>query len=231
MVCVYASYVNIQNFKANLAKTEFAAVINEYITKVQNQGLVKNEAAADNEKNSAVSGKESREETKVLDDNSKLDIMYDGFGNKTEARCFVNHPRLTCVVLSSAVSGQRKVLVYGQNGDIKELPEILLDKVTTASGDEIANSAGIYAARQQKTHSKDAQTTLAPTFPATLNQTEAGQSSIRNLPSEQIETENADYSELTTTGAEIKSSPAVRNIQPREIEKTSASNRQPEEKK
>ena len=144
---------------------------------------------------------------------------------------FNNHPRLTCVVLSSAVNGQRKVLVYGQNGDIKELPENLLDKVTTASGDEIANSAGIYAARQQKTQSGYAQTTPAPTFPTTLKQAEASQSSIRNLPSEQIETENADNSEPTTAASEIKSSPAVGNIQPRENEKPPASNRPPEEKK
>jgi len=51
------------------------------------------------------------------------------------------------------------------------------------------------------------------------------------VPSEQIETENADSSEQTTAGPEVKSSPAVGNIQPKENEKSSASNRQPEEKK
>lgn len=226
-VCIYASYANIQNFNASLAGEEFAAVVNDYVNKAQNRGLVNEKSPADREKNSLASGNSSQEQTKILDDNSKLNTMYDGSGNKTEARCFNNHPRLTCVVLSSAVNGKRQVLVYGQNGDIKELPEDMIDKVTTASGDEIANSAGVYAARQQTTQSAYAQTTPVPTLPATVRPTEGSQSSLQNSPGAQIKNENADASKSTTAGSEIKSSPAIGKIQPKENEKSSASNRQP----
>jgi len=227
-VCIYASYANIQKFNSSLAGEEFAAVVNDYVNKAQNRGRVNEKSLADGEKNSLASGNSSQEQTKILDDNSKLNTMYDGFGNKTEARCFNNHPRLTCIVLSSAVNGQRQVLVYGQNGDIKELPENMVDKVTTATADEIANTAGIYAARQQTTQSGYAQTTPVPTLPTTLRPTENSQSSIQSLPSEQIKTKNADNSKPTTAGSEIKSSPAVENIQPKANEKSSELNRQPE---
>ncbi len=228
-VCIYASYANIQKFNASLAGVEFAAAVNDYVNKTQNRGLVNERSPTDRGQNSLASGNSPQEPTKILDDNSKLNTMYDGSGNKTEARCFNNHPRLTCVVLTSAVNGQRQVLVYGQNGDIKELPEDMIDKVTTASGDEIANSAGVYAARQQTTQSGYARTMPTPTLPTTLRPTEGSQSSIQNLPGEQIKNENADTSNPTTAGSEIKSSPAIEKIQPKENEKSSASSRQPEE--
>ena len=230
-VCIYASYANIQKFNASLARVEFAAIVNDYVNKAQNSGLVNEKSLTDREKKLLTSGNGSQEQTKILDDNSKLNTMYDGSGNKTEARCFNNHPRLTCVVLTSAVNGQRQVLVYGQNGDIKELPEDMIDKVTTASGDEIANSAGIYAAQQQTSQTRYAQTTSVPTYPATRRPAEDSQTSIQNLPSEQINTENAGNSKPTTAGSEVKSSPAVGKMQPKENEKPFEPNRQPEEKK
>ena len=214
-ICIYASYANIQMFNASLDRMKYAAAVNDYVNKAQNGGQINESLPADSVKNSLASGNNNlQEQTQILDDNSKIQTMYDGFGNKTETRCFINHPRLTCLVLSTAAKGERQVLVYGQNGDIKKLPENMIDQATTASGDEIANSAGIYAARPQETQPISAQITPAPTLPITLRPTEDSQSSNQNFPNKQNETENVDNSEPATSDSKIKSSPTVGNIKP-----------------
>lgn len=228
--CIYASYVNVQKFQTSLAQTDVASVINAYLNKTQNKVPVNDPSFADREKNSSASGKEFRDQTKVLDDNSKLNTMYDRVGNKTEARCFDNHPRLTCVVLSAAVNGQRQVLVYGQNGDIKELPENMLDSVTTASGDELANSAGIYAARLRTAQTGNTQTSTAAVLPTPLIMSGDIQTSIQNTPVEQVRDENPEKSEQTIASSENKSTPAG-DVPLKEDEKAPAPTRKPEEKK
>jgi hypothetical protein len=207
-----------------------AAAINDYVNKAPNSSSVDGKSLADRSKNSPASGNGAQEQTKILDDNSRLNTMYDGFGNKTEARCFNNHPRLTCIVLTSALNGQRKVHVYGQNGDIKELPENLLDKVTTASAEELANMAGIYATRQGSMQNEYAQTTPVLTLPAPPRPAEENQSSIRNLPTESVESKNADNPKPTSIVSETKPA-AVEDTQSKENEKSSDSNRPTKEKK
>jgi hypothetical protein len=54
-------------------------------------------------------------------------------------------------MLKTTSDGQRQVFVYGQNGDVKDLPENMLEKTTTASGDELADAAGLFEVRQNRT--------------------------------------------------------------------------------
>lgn len=90
--------------------------------------------------------KNAREITKLAPDGSRIDTMYDGYGNKTETRHF-SDSRLKFVMLNTSASGQKQVFVYGQNGEVKSLPANMLDKVLTASANEIAGAAGIYEVR------------------------------------------------------------------------------------
>lgn len=85
-----------------------------------------------------------QEKTEMTDDGSQITTMYDGFGNKTETRNFGSHNRLQLVVIRTAADGRRQVLVYGRNGEVKDLPANLFDRALSASADEIADSTGIY---------------------------------------------------------------------------------------
>jgi hypothetical protein len=91
----------------------------------------------------------SQETAKIAADQSRINVMYDGFGNKTETRTFNNHLRLQCVMIKTAVDGQKQIFVYGQNGQVNPLPENMVDKAMTAPADEIANSAGIFQTYRQ----------------------------------------------------------------------------------
>lgn len=83
------------------------------------------------------------ETTKIAADGSQINTMFDRYGNKTEKRSFNSHSRLTFVLLRTDMEGKREALVYGQSGEVKSLPENMLDKALTVTADEIANSAGI----------------------------------------------------------------------------------------
>jgi hypothetical protein len=97
----------------------------------------------------ALSQTGSQETTKLAFDQSRVNTMYDQFGNKTESRCFNNHLRLQCIMLRTAADGQKQTFVYGHNGEVKALPEDMLDKAMTAPADELANLAGIYQTYRQ----------------------------------------------------------------------------------
>jgi hypothetical protein len=98
----------------------------------------------------ATSSDGSQEATATLGDNSQLTTMIDGHGNKTETRVFNTHPRLRMVLLRTFANGQKQVFIYGQNGEVKELPENMLDGVINRQADEIANSAGLFESVQQR---------------------------------------------------------------------------------
>jgi hypothetical protein len=88
----------------------------------------------------------------IAADRSQIETSYDGFGNRTDTRCFNNHIRVRCVMIRTATDGQKHVFVYAQNGEVKKsLPADMVDKITTASADEIANSAGIHQSFQRST--------------------------------------------------------------------------------
>ncbi len=87
--------------------------------------------------------KSSSEMTKIAADNSKIDTMYDGFGNRTDTRCFDYHPRVKCVLVRSAADGQKQIFVYASNGEVKKLSEDMFAQVLTLPANEIATAAGI----------------------------------------------------------------------------------------
>ncbi len=95
--------------------------------------------------------KESRQETvRNLADKSQVVIGYDGYGNKIITRNFDNDPRLKKIILRIAADGSTRVTVFAQNGEIKGLPENMLDKILSSSANELANSSQIYETREDR---------------------------------------------------------------------------------
>lgn len=119
-------------------------------TNARNEVVIDDVEFGGGQENGIVSKTGSQETAKISADQSRIDTMYDQFGNKTETRCFKNDLRLKCVtLLTAAADGKMKVSVYGQNGEIKSLPAEMLGKSMTAPASEIANSAGIYQIYRQ----------------------------------------------------------------------------------
>ncbi|HVE59130.1 MAG TPA: hypothetical protein VNB22_20065 [Pyrinomonadaceae bacterium] len=83
---------------------------------------------------------------RILPDNSEVETLIDGFGNKVETRYFPEHPRLRLIILRTSADGKQEATVYGYGTDTK-IVEDLGDKAMTASGDEIANTAGLNTTR------------------------------------------------------------------------------------
>jgi hypothetical protein len=81
---------------------------------------------------------------RLLADKSSIETILDGFGNKIETRHFSGHPRLRLLIVRTSVDGKREVTVYGNGGGTKMVAG-LEDSALTASGDEIANAAQLYA--------------------------------------------------------------------------------------
>jgi hypothetical protein len=96
-------------------------------------------------------------------------------------------------MLITKSGGERQVFVYGQDGVVKSLPENMLDKVITASADEIANSAGIFDVKQQAPAPTFSQTNQLKTT-ASINRTPVYQTPVQNqsVPNtvEDIQTED-----------------------------------------
>jgi hypothetical protein len=120
-------------------------VIDDVQSKTAKGEIVIDDTAFDDEESSSTSKTGWQKATKIIkSDQSQIETSYDGFGNKTETRCFNNHLRVRCIMLRTSVEGQKQVFVYAQSGEVKKsLPADMIDKITTASADEIANSAGI----------------------------------------------------------------------------------------
>ena len=121
---------------------------------------------------------ESTEEmTRTLADNSQIIVRYDGYGNKTETRKFVNHSRITELFIRTAANGQKQIYVYGYTKDVKNLPADMSDRVFTASADEIADAAGLNETRSSEdiTNFRKQVKTLQPlpssNFPVQVPQT------------------------------------------------------------
>ena len=81
----------------------------------------------------------------TLSDSSQVDTLTDAFGNKTQTRYFTGNPRIRMLVMRTSVKGVQEVTVYGNGGDTK-LVNGLADRALSASGDEIADAAGLVAA-------------------------------------------------------------------------------------
>ncbi len=131
------------------AETEEVVFDDGYKTNVENEITFDDLEFKEMEGEPAASGKIPQEINKVASDNSKISITFDRYGNKTEKRVFNYNPRLSFVIMRTSADGEKQIFVYAQSGEVKNLPENMLDKVLTASADEIANSAGIQQPQRQ----------------------------------------------------------------------------------
>jgi hypothetical protein len=64
-------------------------------------------------------------------------------GVKTQTRTFRNNPRVQRVVVTTDASGKRTARVYSSTGDVREVPESKIDQALTATGDAVADAAGV----------------------------------------------------------------------------------------
>ena len=149
----------------------------------------------------------SQEITKFTTDQSRINTAYDQFGNKTETRCFNNHIRLQCIILRTAADGQKQIFVYGQNGQVKSLPDNMIDKALTAPADEIANSAGIYQTYRQ-------------VVPVAQNTQTRNDIALRPLPSYNLPIQNQQVEQTMTE--EVKPTADSANEKPSEAKSDSS---------
>lgn len=137
----------------------------------------------------------SQEITKVAADQSRVNTMYDAFGNKSETRYFNNHLRLQFLLLRTSADGQKQIFVYGQNGEVKSLPEDMLDRALTAPADELANSAGIFQ-------------TYRPSPPAAQSIQTRSDVSLRPMPSYNFPVQNRQVDQVAADEAKPTAVPA-----------------------
>lgn len=142
VLCVFVSFISLSKIRNNKTKPESVSAVNGNSTK-SDDNRIGEDASTVFEQNETISGEGARETTTTASDGSKITTVFDRYGNKSETRYFNSNPRLNFVILKTTSEGYREVFVYGRNGAVEQLPENMLDKVTTASADEIANSAGI----------------------------------------------------------------------------------------
>jgi hypothetical protein len=144
--------------------------------------------------------KSYREQTRMENDNSVVETMYDAFGNKTESRVFHNDSLLKMIVLRTSTDGEKQALVYGQNGEVKTAPPTLLNKVLTTVAGEIAKAVEIFEGRKENAMLAKLQ---APKTP----------------PTEEFSPVNANLQTVEETApvventvAEEKSEPVIQNL-------------------
>jgi hypothetical protein len=99
-------------------------------------------------------------------DGSQITVMSDGYGNKSIRREFNDHPRLQMVLVRASANGQKQVYVYAQNGEVKDLPANMFEKVLTTSADELAKAAGIFEGKRQRVNPQIFASITAPVQPA-----------------------------------------------------------------
>lgn len=122
----------------------------------------------------------SQQNNIVASDGSKISVMLDGYGNKSETRYFDNHPRLQMVLLRTAANGDKQIFVYGQNGEVKDLPPNMANSVMTSPADDLAKASGITEGRKQQT--------ISQTFSGV--NTQSTTASLQALPNNQLPTES-----------------------------------------
>jgi hypothetical protein len=226
VLCVFISFISLGKIRNNKAKTESVSVVNG--SSAVTDGIQTGEDAfiplGENETNSGGVG---RETTATASDGSTITTVFDRYGNKSETRYFDSNSRLHFIILKTTSEGYREVFVYGRDGTVKQLPENMLDKVTTASADQIANSAGIPVTIEQRA-------ATPPDFVLNNNQPSAPPIQMRPLnplPPQTIEPVAAETTEEAKTAkddAENKIASVEENTRPKENKEAITLNRQPE---
>jgi hypothetical protein len=228
VLCVFVSFISLGKIRGNKAKTGSVSAVNGNSGKSDGNRFGEDASSALGE-NETVSHDGGRETTATASDGSKITTVFDRYGNKSETRYFNSNPRLHFIILRTTGEGYREVFVYGQDGTVRQLPENMLDKVTTASADEIANSAGVPVTIEQRS---------APPPDFVLNNSQS--SSIPPIQMRLLDqvspqtiepvaaAENTEEAKMAADGAEKKIAAAEENTRPKESKETITLNRQPE---
>lgn len=189
-------------------------VLNDGYTSAKPEEVIINEASVNgNDIQISTSKPNSQEAPKTSDDNSEITTMHDGFGNKTEIRNFKGHPRLKFLVLRTSADGQQQIFVYGYEKEVKTLSGETMNKALTASGDEIANAAGLYQTTSSKElpnylrKSKPMQPTPSYNYPVQIPQPTQSQTEDFRQESEE---QNPVPETNSKTGRSDESTSAVR---------------------
>lgn len=203
-----SSFGKSKDKSANMEEVIFD---DEYKTTAENKIVIEDKDFEGKEKAVSVAGENSQEITKIASDNSKITTMFDRYGNTTETRYFNYHTRLSFILLRTSATGEKQVFVYGQNGEVKSLPENMLDKVLTASANELANSAGIFEGSRESFAPVIVQSNQPPLQPMPSYKFPIQQPQIEAVPAETNEPETDEPATAETTKPEGKTSSAPKS--------------------
>ena len=67
----------------------------------------------------------------------------DNVGNRIETRVFRAHPRLSQIVVITGKNKHKSGRIYGNRGEVKEIPASLIQNALILNGDELADAVGI----------------------------------------------------------------------------------------
>jgi hypothetical protein len=76
-------------------------------------------------------------------DDSFITSTNDNLGNRIETRSFKASARLSKVVVLTPPKGRKQARVYGNRGEVKELPAALVLNALIMTADELADAVGI----------------------------------------------------------------------------------------
>lgn len=128
-------------------------IIAETYNKYQDREMVFENLTADfpeyNEEIIDLVSIKEKETLETQKDGSQLNTLFDGYGNKTQIRTFFDDGLVKFVIVKTFSDGGQQALVFAQNGEIKVVPDELINKFLTLSGKEIAKIVGIIEGRKE----------------------------------------------------------------------------------
>jgi hypothetical protein len=197
IIALVALSISCSSEKSVATNTEKPEVVIEDGYKTTGEGeLVIEDKDLKHIQEAVVTSKENSQQNNIVAyDGSKISVMLDGFGNKSETRYFDNDPKLQMILLRTAANGDRQAFVYGQNGEVKDVPPAMLDKVMSLPASELAKAANIYDGKKERAVSQNYTTVSMPTTAMT---------SMQSLPVNQAQsqTQTADNSIPQTSARE-----------------------------
>jgi len=172
IIVLVALSVSCSSEKSVATNTEKPEVVIEDGYKTTGEGeLVIEDKDLKHIQEAVVTSKENSQQNNIVAyDGSKISVMLDGFGNKSETRYFDNDPKLQMILLRTAANGERQAFVYGQNGEVKDVPPAMLDKVMSLPAAELAQAANIYESKKERALSQNYTTVSMPTTAMTSMQ-------------------------------------------------------------
>lgn len=145
MVCLFSSCsltkdhdntINMPNFKIEDGKKGNEVVFDDSKIEEKNRQL-------------STFGEQPKDQNYTDKDGSSVRVSYDGYGNKTITRYFFNHPNLKLMIITETTDGTKEAIVYGHNNEHKKLEVDDVNKIVTASSNEIASKVGINAIKRE----------------------------------------------------------------------------------